>query len=210
MTRETHSKCPMTPWLWSQWGHVTNMKWDFFSYITPVTTKLDRMDTYNEGNPWPRGHMRSLLSWKQNISPSARLMATKFSRVVASDDRNSSIMSDDPLITWSHQATWQIENLICPVLRGLWPPSMGGWGLIVRGTHLWSHIILWQPGDSWSRDRLKRNISSLARLMAMKVVKLVTYGELNTPMKPHVLPNTWSHEVTWQTENKIWPWVKLL
>ena len=162
------------------------------------------------GTLWPRGHMRSLLSWKQNISSSARLMTTKFSRVVAYDDRNSSIMSDDPLITWSHQATWQIENLVCPVLRGLWPPSMGGWGLIVRGTHLWSHIILWQPGDSWSRDRLKRNISSLARLMAMKVVKLVTYGELNTPMKPHVLPNTWSHEVTWQTENKIWPWVKLL
>ena len=137
-------------------------------------------------------------------------MATKFGRVVTYDEGNSSIMSDDSLITWSREVTWQIETLISPLLQGLWPPSMGGWGLLVSGTHLWSHMILWKRGDSWSRDRLKRNISSFARLMAMKVVKLVTYGELKTPMKPHVPPNTWSHEVKWQKENKIWPWVKLL
>ena len=39
--------------------------------------------------------------------------------------------------------------------------------------------------------------------MAMKLGKLVTYGEVNAPMKSHIPLTTWSHEVMWQTKNEI-------
>ena len=124
---------------------------EFFSFCTtPGTTKLGRMETYNEGNP---------------------------------------------LTTWSHEVMWQIENLISVLLQDLWPPNMTGWGFMVRGAHLWSHMILWQRGDLWSRDRLKRNISSLARLMFIKFGKLVIFGEVNAPMKSHVPLTTWEIQI---------------
>ena len=44
-----------------------------------------------------RGHMTNE---KQNMSSSARPMATKLGRVVACDKGNSPMMSHDPLTTW--------------------------------------------------------------------------------------------------------------
>ena len=90
---------------------------------------------------------------------------------------------NDPLVTWSCEVTWQIENLISSLPQTLWPPNMVGWELMVRGTHLWSHMILWQ-----------RNTSSLTRPMAMKIGNLVTYGEVNAPRKWHIPPTNWSRD----------------
>ena len=39
-------------------------------------------------------------------------------------------------------------------------------------------------------------MSSLARSMAKKLSKLMTYGKVNAPIKSHVLLTTWLHEVT--------------
>ena len=103
--------------------------------------------------------------------------------------------------TLSHVTNWKVN--ICPSANSM-TTKHGRWELMLRGTHLWSHIILWQIGDVWSRDKLKvYNTSSLARPMDMKHGKLVIYGEVNAPMKSHIPLTTWSHEVTWQTENKI-------
>ena len=39
--------------------------------------------------------------------------------------------------------------------------------------------------------------------MSMKIGKLVTYGEVNAPIKLHVPLTIWSHVVTWQTKKEI-------
>ena len=37
-------------------------------------------------------------------------------------------------------------------------------------------------------------MSSLAKPMATKLIKLVIYGKVNTPMNHYVSPTTWSHD----------------
>ena len=44
-------------------------------------------------------------------------MATKLGS--AYDDGNSPMMLHDPLTTWSHEVTWQIESLISPLPKDL-------------------------------------------------------------------------------------------
>ena len=115
------------------------------------------------GTFWPHDHMRS----HENISSSGGPMATKFGRVVTYDKGNSPIMSNDPLITWSHEVTWQIKNLISPLLRGLWTPNMKGGDLwweeptygvmILWNVVMCSHVTeskvtcpLWQDLRPWN------------------------------------------------------------
>ena len=135
-----------------KWSHVTNWKLNISSSKRSVITKLCRVVTDDEGNSsigvsWLYDHEDTwghVTNKKQNFFLSPWLMATKLDRVVTYDEGNSPIMSDDPLITWSREVTWQIENLISSHLQGLWPPNMTSWELMVRGTPLWSHTILWQ------------------------------------------------------------------
>ena len=102
----------MTLWKCSHVRSRDKPKAKFFSCTAPVTTKLGRMVTYNEEtSPW--GHVTN---WKQNISSSAKL-----GRVVTCDGRNSPIMTDEPLITWTRKVAWQIENLISSPMQGQWP-----------------------------------------------------------------------------------------
>ena len=103
---------------------------------------------------WPRGHVTTwchvmshvtwchVTNYKENIFSSARSMATKLGRVVIYDVENS------PIITlWSREVMWQIENLISPLLQGLWPPNMASSGIMVRETYLWSYMIHWQHSE---------------------------------------------------------------
>ena len=81
---------------------------------------------------WPSDHVVTwgyVTKWKQNTSSSVKPMATKPGRVVTYDKRNSPVMSDDPMITWSREVTWLIQSLISPFPQGLWPPNMT-YGLI--------------------------------------------------------------------------------
>ena len=95
----------------------------------------------------------------------------------------------DYMITWSHVTNWKLNISLSAKSM---TTKYDRWGLMIRGIHLWSHMILWQRGDVWSRDRLKCNIFSLASLMPMKLCKLVTYGEVKALMKSHVPLTTWS------------------
>ena len=54
------------------------------------------------------------------ISISTRPVATKRDREVASDEKMLSTKSHNPLITWAHQVTRQMKNVIFPFLRDLW------------------------------------------------------------------------------------------
>ena len=146
---------------------------------------------------WPPGLMSLRYKKKQtNISSSAKPMATRPDRVVTYDKRNSPVMWDEPLITWSCEVTWLIQSLFCPFLLGLWPPNMRGcWLMVRRNLPMESHDPL---KKCW-----KCNITCFSRPMAMKVVKMVTYGEVNVPIKSLVLLTTWLRKVTWQTKNRI-------
>ena len=63
---------------------------------------------------------------KNNIHSSARLIATKYGRVVLYDEQDSPMMPLDPLITWSREIDWQINSLISPIPQSLWPPNLTG------------------------------------------------------------------------------------
>ena len=144
---------------------------------------------------WPSGHMRSHDKLKTKY--------LLFCNASGHHEGNSPIMSDDLLTTWLREATWQIENLISPILQGLWPPN-------ITDQDLWweepTYAVIWSSDNvvmCGHVTNLKRNISSLARPMTMKLGKLMTYGKVNVPMKLHVPLTTWSPEVTWQTKNEI-------
>ena len=144
---------------------MANWKLNISSSKRSMITKLCRIVTNDEGNSPIVSH-DSLTTKSREVTWQTKflllhnacegwLMATKLGRVVTYDEGNSPIMSDDPLITWSCEVTWQIENFISPLLQGLWPQNMTGWGLLVKETSLWSHMILRQYGHVWSRDKLK-------------------------------------------------------
>ena len=121
-------------------------------------------------------------------------MATKYGGVVTCDKRNSPVMSDDNLFMWSSEVTWLIQSLISSPLQDLWQPDVMSCWLMVRRTYLWRTYL-------WLRD--KCNIFSLAKSMAMKLGRLMTYGEVNTPIKSYVLLTTWLCKVKWQTKREI-------
>ena len=127
-------------------------------------------------------------------------MVTKLARVMTFDEGNSSIMSDDPLIMWSRDVRWQIEKSISPLPRGLWPPNMEGWWLIMGGTQLWSHMILWHCGDVWWCDKLQ-----VWHIFSWKAYDHEAWqvGDLPRAERTHeaIYPlTTRSLEVTWQTK----------
>ena len=56
-----------------------------------------------------------------------RSTATKRDRDVAFDEKMLSTKSHNPLITWTHQVTWKIKNVISPFLRDLRLLNKTGW-----------------------------------------------------------------------------------
>ena len=96
---------------------------------------------------WLRNHMKSRNKLKADYLVFCK---TNGHQTWQSDDLlRGKLIHNDPLITWSFEVLWQIENLISSVPQAPWPPNMAGWELMVKGTHLWSHRILWQRGDVW-------------------------------------------------------------
>ena len=89
--------------------------------ITMRNTPIMPQNLFDHVLMW--GHMTNL---KQNISSSARSIATRPGRVVAYDDGILHMMSHDLLTTWSREVMWQIEGLISPLLKGLWSPNFAG------------------------------------------------------------------------------------
>ena len=56
-----------------------------------------------------------------------------------------------------------------------------------------------RPGRVVTYDKRTSPVMS----MAIKLSKLMTYGEVNTSIKSHIFLTTWLHKVTWQTKNRI-------
>ena len=97
-------------------------------------------------------------------------------------------MSDDPVVTWSREATWQVKTLISPLFQSLWPTNMTEWWIMVRGEHAWSHVILCNVVMCSYMSAYKRNISSLAMSILLNIASLWLKVRWTHP---------WSHMSLW-------------
>ena len=64
---------------------------------------------------------------KTYIFTFTRPMATNHDRDLAFHEKILSIKSDNPLITWAHQVTWEMKNAMSPFSRDLLPPNFPAW-----------------------------------------------------------------------------------
>ena len=96
----------------------------------------------------------------------------------------------------------------------LWPCGHTSFSDKLKTKYLLScEVCGYQTSHMNSRDRERmwwyaftwqiKSISTLARSMALKLAKLVTYDRVKKLKKSHVPEITWSNKVKWQTKNQI-------
>ena len=148
----------MILWPRSHMRSSDKRKAKFLLLHNACTTKLGRIKTYNKGNSPLMSH-DPLTMWSHEVRWQIK---SKISPLLQGQWPPNcdhlwwgKLTHNDPLITWSRKVTWKIKNLISPLPQGIWPPNMASWGLTVRRTYLWSHMIIWERSDVWSRDKLK-------------------------------------------------------
>ena len=113
--------------LWQSGDHVTNSKCNISSLTRPMDTKFSELMTYDEVNAPTKSHV--LLT----ISLHKVTWQTKNDIFLTPEDlwppnlagcwhmgSHSPWWSCTNLITWSQEVTCQIENLISPLLQGLY------------------------------------------------------------------------------------------
>ena len=81
-------------------------------------------------------------------------MATKLGRMMTDFEGILPIKSNDPLVTWLSEITWQTKTIISPLPQCLCPPNLVESRLIMRGFNPRSHMTLWLSGLARSRDKL--------------------------------------------------------
>ena len=119
--------------------------------------------------------------WKSYISIFTRPMATTLDREVASDERMLFKKSHNPLITWTHQVTWQMKKCYIsistrPVITK--PDKMVA---IIRNQnykvkYIFDHLVMW--GHVTNK---KRFISTSAGPMATKLDRMMAYDNGSRP-----------------------------
>ena len=129
------------------WSH--EVTWQIKSLISPITKSLWppnltgrwlMMRKLFHNVTWPSDYV---VTWshvtnaKLNISFSKRYMIIKLCRVVANDEGNSSIVSQDSLTMKSTEVMWQTKNKFSSLAQRLWPPNLARWRLIM------SHNVTW-------------------------------------------------------------------
>ena len=82
------------------------------------------------------------------ISTSIKPISMKFGTVVIEGDSYpwkwfSPIMLHDPFLMWSCEVTWQIKNVVSPLLLNLRLPQFEGSWFSVNGSYLPIHINFW-------------------------------------------------------------------
>ena len=122
-----------------------------------------------------------------HISTSRRRMATTLGRL-------------DPLVTWSHEATWLIKTIASTramtgkigkvEVYSKRPPSID----------FFYALITWQ---SYHVADGKHYIATSAGPMANKLDRVVGSSTALLSIKSHNLLITWSYKVTWQMKNVI-------
>ena len=86
---------------------------------------------------WLSDHLFTEFTWqnKNEILSWNNACENQLGRMITYNEENPTIMSHEPLTTWSHEITWQNEYKISPYLQNPWPPNMAGRLLMIKGTH---------------------------------------------------------------------------
>ena len=130
---------------------------------------------------------------KQNVSSSARSMATKLGWVVIYDEGKPCMKSHDPLITWSRDKL-KIKYFLFYKSYGHQETCQGGdlwWGSP-------SHEVAWTSNyvSTWGYvTNWRQNIFPSASPTANKLGRATTYGKGNPHMHWHDSLITCSHQV---------------
>ena len=117
-----------------------------------MTVKLEKVRIYNNGSPsiksfgalsaWSSDHVTDK---KHYISTFATPMTNKLDRVVGSHAGLLCTKSHNLLITWSHKAIYQMQNVINSFSRDLWLSDLTEWWLTIR-SHMSNNKVTY-PSD---------------------------------------------------------------
>ena len=132
-----------------------------------LSAKLDKVEIYSKK---VYGHHSfifltlwssdQLITWliTNVISQRPRDLATKLDRVVSFNVCLLSIESNNLFITWSHEVTWQMKNVINSLSRGLSLTNFTEGWLMIRSrlfnhkaTYSFDHVVKWVQVDNESR-----------------------------------------------------------
>ena len=160
-------------------------------------------------NLWLRGHMTTVNKLNVNYIFFCKVYGHRTWQDVDFwwDEGNLAIVWDDPLIMWSFKVTWQIGNLMSPLLQDLWLPNIASWCLIVRETHLQSYMNLWPRVHMWSRDKSKIKFFFSRRRMATKLGRVLKYDEVKLTMTWQDSLFMFSQEVPCKIKKFIFPFL---
>ena len=123
------------------WCFVTNKKYYISTCAWPMTTKLNRVMSFEEGSPptmvtWNNSHVTNK---KRYISICTRLMSTKLDKVMVYNIGPPRTKSHD---SWSYVVSWQMKNVIPLISQVLWTANLSGWCLMTWDHRSKNHIIL--------------------------------------------------------------------
>ena len=99
-----------------------------------------------------------------------------------------------------NEVTWQIINIISPLLQCLWLPLLSGGWVTTRSFHPNILMTLHWVGLVRSRDKLDTLFLGLQRPIDIKLSKVLTYRKRLPPVKPH------DFLVTWPTGDHVTAW----
>ena len=122
------------------------------------------------------------------------------------NERNSLMISHDPLTTRSHEVAWQNKSKIPTLLQNPWPPNLAGRWFIIKKklTHnvRWpsDHVITW---DHVTSSKLK--IPSSAWSLTAQHDRLVTYGYKKLLMDSYDPLTQWWCVLTCQIKSVTYP-----
>ena len=139
----------------------------------PITAKLYKVGVHGKGPPsiksfwhfddWSCYHVADE---KRYISTSARPMTTKFNKVVDSNASLLSIWSQNLLITWSHNVTWEWQMFFKFTFTRPFAIRLD------KHVQPQCHIFLQSRGYVSSRDKMNFIISLLPRgLLLLKLTR---------------------------------------
>ena len=136
-------------------------------------------------------------------------MTTKHGRMVTYNEGHTSIMTNDSLMTWSHEITWQIKGKMSPLLQDMTTKL----DRVVTYDEGNSSIMSDDPLITWVHATNGKLNSSFSRSMITKHGMLVTYGKKISPMESHNPLKIWWCVVTWQIKSityllwqHLWTW----
>ena len=148
----------MAEWSESMWNLALEpLKTLYLHSHNAYGHKLDRVVTYRE-RLLPKNH---IALWSpslgrsrdkpKNITFTRLHKATKLGRMVAYLYGLLLIKSQDPLIKWSYEITWQTKTIISLLLQCLRLSSMAGWWFNLRLLPIKSHdpLIVWACKITW-------------------------------------------------------------